>query len=48
MTKMSSTDAAIHAVQDLIHAMQNPAPESLLVTLGNAQKDALISQYCFL
>ena len=26
MPKMSSTDATIHAAQDLIHALKNPAP----------------------
>ena len=31
---MSATDAKIHAAQDLIHALQNPAPASPLVTLA--------------
>ena len=40
---MSSTDATIHPVQDLINALQNPAPARPLFILGNAHKEALIS-----
>ena len=43
MPKMSSTDSTIHVTQYLIHALENPAPVSPIVTLGNAQKDALKS-----
>ena len=43
MPKMPSTDAAIHAAHDLIHAIQNPAPDIPLVTLGNANKNAFRS-----
>ena len=43
MPKMSSTDATIHAAQDLIHALDNSSPESQLVTLGNSQKEEFIS-----
>ena len=43
MPKMSSTDAIIHAAQDLIHALKNPAPASPLVTLGNLRKESLRS-----
>ena len=43
MPNMSSTDATIHAAQDLIHALQNTEPASPLVTPGNAHKEALIS-----
>ena len=39
---MSPTYATIHAAQDLIHALQNPAPASLPVALGNAQKESVI------
>ena len=41
MPKMSSTDATIHAAQDLIHALQNLAPARPLVTLVNVHKEAL-------
>ena len=41
MPNISSTDAAIHAAQDLIRALQNPAPCSSLVTLGNTHNKAL-------
>ena len=40
---MSATYATIHATQDLIHALQNPAPVIPLVTLVNSHKEALIS-----
>ena len=43
MPKLSSTDAEIYAAQDLIHALQNPAPTRPLVTLGYVHKKALIS-----
>ena len=43
MPKMSSTDATIHAVHDLIRAIYNPAPAIPLVTLVNLHKEALIS-----
>ena len=42
MPKMSSTDATIHAVQDLIIALQNPSPSRPLVTVINVHKEALI------
>ena len=35
MPQMSSKNAKIHAVQDLINALQNPTPASPLVKLGN-------------
>ena len=35
ITKMSSTDAAIYEIQDLIHVLHNPAPASLLAKLVN-------------
>ena len=38
---ISSTDAVIHSTQDLIHAIQNTAPESMLVTLGNSHTEEL-------
>ena len=40
---MSSTDAAIDAAQDLIHALQNTAPAIQIATLGNHHTSALIS-----
>ena len=43
MPEMLSTDATIHAEQDLIHALQNPAPDRTLVKLENVNKEALIS-----
>ena len=43
MPKLSSTNATIHASQYLIIAIQNPATEIPLVTLGNSLKDLLIS-----
>ena len=39
--KMSSIDATIHAAQDLIYSIQNPAPEISPEKLGNGQKKAL-------
>ena len=42
MPKMSSTDATIHAVQDLIIALQNASPSRPLVTVINVHKEALI------
>ena len=41
--KMSSTDATIHAAQDLFDALQNQAPARPLATRVNAHKEALIS-----
>ena len=41
ITKMSSTDAAIYAIQYLIHSLHNPAPASLLVKLINDHTAAL-------
>ena len=41
MPKMSYTDADIQATQDLIGTLQNLEPDSPLVTLGNAQNEAL-------
>ena len=38
MPKMLSTDPAIHAAQNLIHTLKNPAPARTLVTLGNTHK----------
>ena len=38
---MSSIDAKIHAAQDLIYSIQNPAPEISPEKLGNGQKEAL-------
>ena len=43
MPKLFSTDATIHAAQNLIYAQQNPAPEIPLVKLGNPHKEALRS-----
>ena len=42
MLDIFSTDATIHATQDLIHALQNTAPARPLVTLENEYKEALI------
>ena len=42
MPKMSSTDATIHSVKDLIIALQNTAPAIPLVTVINLHKEALI------
>ena len=44
MPKMSSTDAVIYAVEHLSRALQNTAPATPLVTLGNARKEALRSR----
>ena len=41
MPKMSSTDADIHAAQDFICGLQNPAPASPLVTVGDTLTSAL-------
>ena len=41
MLQMSSTDATFHAAQDLVYALQNPAPENPLIKLGNGHKEAL-------
>ena len=43
MPKMSSTDAKIYVAQDLIHTLQNTAPASQLVKLGNSHMESLIS-----
>ena len=42
MPNMSSTYSDIHDAQGLIYALKNPAPASPLVTLENAQNEALI------
>ena len=41
MPNISSTNAAIHVAQYLVHALHNPAPASPLVTLGDAHTEAL-------
>ena len=41
MPKMSPTDSKIHAAQDLIHVVQNPAPDIPLATLGHTHKEEL-------
>ena len=41
ITKISSTDASIYAIQDLIHALHNPAPASLILKLVNEHIAAL-------
>ena len=41
MLQMSSTDVTFHAAQYLVYALQNPAPESSQVKLGNGHKEAL-------
>ena len=38
---MSFIDATFHAAQDLIYALQNPAPRNKLSKLGNGHKEAL-------
>ena len=43
MLDIFSTDATIHATQDLIHALQNTEPARPLVTLVNAHKEPFIS-----
>ena len=37
---MPSMDATFHSAQDLIYALQNIAPTSPLVTIGNGRKEA--------
>ena len=44
---MSYIDATIHAVQYLIHALQNPARSSPLVTLRNSHNDSFRSLSIF-
>ena len=39
MPQMSSMDATTHAAQDLIYALQNPAPAIALVKLGHGHKE---------
>ena len=41
MPKMSSMDATYHATQDLIYALHNPSPESLLIKIGHGNKEEL-------
>ena len=41
MPHMYSMDANYHAAQDLIYALQNPAPASPLVNFGNGHREAL-------
>ena len=41
MPYISSMDATYHDAQDLINALQNPAPEIPLVKLRNVHKEAL-------
>ena len=41
MPHMSSMDATYHATQNLIYALNNPAPASPLVKLGHVHKEAL-------
>ena len=43
MPKMSTTDATIHATQDLIHSLQNSEPARPLFTLVNSHKESLRS-----
>ena len=43
MPLMYSTDVTIHAAQDLIYALKNPAPATLLVKLGDGNKESLRS-----
>ena len=43
MPNMSSKDSEIHDAQDLIHALQNRAPASPLVTLQTTHNDSLIT-----
>ena len=38
---MPSMDATYHTAQDLIYAIQNPAPARPLVKLGRGHKEAL-------
>ena len=44
MPKMSSKGATFHAAQDLIYALQNPAPAILIVKLRNGYKEELRTQ----
>ena len=41
MPTTTSTDSAIFAARDLIHALQNPAPAAPFAHIGNAQAQAL-------
>ena len=41
MPQMYSMDATYHSAQDIIHALQNPAPASPLVKLGHGHNKAL-------
>ena len=41
MPHISSIDATICAADDLIYALQNPAPESQLFKLGNGKKGGI-------
>eukprot|EP00957_Ditylum_brightwellii_P061397 4660441-Ditylum_brightwellii.AAC.1 len=41
MPKAASKDAATHVALDLIHALQNPAPDAPFSQLGQKQMDAL-------
>ena len=41
MPQMSSMNATYHTAQDLIYAIQNPAPVIPLVKLRNGHKEAL-------
>ena len=41
MPKMSPTDSKIHAAQDLVNVLQNPAPDIPLATLGHKHKEEL-------
>ena len=43
MSKMSSSDDALHAVHDLIHALPNTSTASPLVTIEHSHKEALRS-----
>ena len=43
MLKISSEDATFHAARDLIYALQNPAPASSLVKIGDGKRDSLIT-----
>ena len=40
---MFITDATIHIAHDSTHALHNPAPESLIFTIWNVQKETLRS-----
>ena len=41
MPQFFSTNAKIHAAQDLINALKNPAPEIPILKLGHSQKETL-------